>query len=159
VGKRGFGAEGKVVEAQGHAREAQQKATESAERATQAEKQARELSGPVAEAERRAAASEQRALVAEQRVADVERTAAEDAADAGRRHSADRGIAAKLKRTEDERDQLVARLDQLEHATTKASATPPNGKSSKRGSRSSRAPVAQTTSNSNQRRSRSRTPG
>jgi len=158
VGKRGFGAERKVVEAQGHAREAQQKATESAERATQAEKQARELSGTVAEAERRAAASEQRALVAEQRVADVERSAAEDAADAGRSDSADRGIAAKLKRTEDERDQLVARLDQLEHATTKASATP-NGKSSKRGSRSSRAPVAQTTSNSDQRRSRSRTPG
>jgi hypothetical protein len=165
VGKRGFGAERKVVEAQGHAREAQQKATESAERATQAEKQARELSETAAEAERRAAASEQRALVAEQRVADVERTAAEDAADAGRSDSADRGIAAKLKRTEDERDQLAARLDQLEHATTKASATPPNGsatppngKSSKRGSRSSRAPVAQT-ANSNQRRSRSRTPG
>jgi hypothetical protein len=159
VGKRGFGAESKVVEAQGHAREAQQKARESAERATQAEKQARELSGTAAEAERRAAASEQRALVAEQRVADVERSAAEDAADAGRNDSADHGIAAKLKRTEDERDQLVARLEQLEHATTKASVTPPNGESSKRGSRSSRAPVAQTTSNSNQRRSRSRTPG
>ena len=166
VGKRGFGAERKVVEAQGQAREAQHKARESAERATQAEKQVRELSGTAAEAERRAAASEQRALVAEQRVADVERSAAEDAADAGRSDSADRGIAAKLKQTEDERDQLVARLDQLEHATTKASTTPPNGtsskpngKSSKRGSRSSRAPVAQTTSNSNQRRSRSRTAG
>lgn len=166
VGKRGFGAERKVVEAQGHAREAQQEARESAERATQAERQARELSGTAAEAERRAAASEQRALVAEQRVADVERTAAEDPADAARDDSVDRGITAKLKRTEDERDQLAARLEQLEHATTKASTTPPNGKSSKpngksskQGSRSSRVPVAQTTSNSNQRRSRSRTAG
>ena len=75
------------------------------------------------------------------------------------RDSADRRIAAKLKRTEDERDQLMARLGQLEHATTEASATSPTGKSSRRGSRSSRAPVAQTTSSSNKRRSPSRTPG
>ncbi|HJY33093.1 MAG TPA: hypothetical protein VJ573_09350 [Actinomycetota bacterium] len=159
VGKRGFGAERKVGEAERHAREAQQGARESAERAAQAEQHARELSEKAAEAENRAAASEQRALMAERRVADVERPATEDVAGERRRDSVDRGIEAKLKRTEDERDQLVARLDQLEHTTTKASATPPNGKSSKRGSRSARAPAAQTTSSSNQRRSRSRTAG
>jgi chromosome segregation ATPase len=178
--ERGSGADGKVGEAERKAEEAQQRATEAAERATQAERQARELSGTAAEAEKRAGTSLQRALAAERRVgeverraseverraaeverraAEVERRAADDAAGVRPHDSADRGIAAKLKRTEDERDQLVARVDQLEHATTKAPATPPNGKSSKRGSRSSRASVAENTSNSNQRRSRSRTPG
>ena len=167
VYKRGSGAAKRFGEAERHAREAQQRARESAERAAQAEKQARELSGTAAEAEKRAAGNEQRARVAEQRVADVERTVAdversaaeEAAAGARRRDSADRRIAAKLKRTEDERDQLMARLDQLEHATTESSSTSPNGKSSKRGSRSSRAPVAQTASSSDKRRTRSPTPG
>jgi hypothetical protein len=138
VGKRGFGAERKVGEAERRAREAQQGARESAERAAQAERQARELSGTAAEAEKQAAASEQRARVAEQRVADVE---------------------PKLKGTEDERDQLMARLDQLERAAKESSATSSNGKSSRRGSRSSKAPVAQTASSSDKRRSRSPTPG
>jgi hypothetical protein len=136
--ERGSRADGRVGGAERKAEEAEHRATEAAERATQAERQARELSGAAAEAEKRAATSLQRALAAERRVAEVE---------------------PKLKRTQDERDRLVARLDQLEHATTKASATPPNGKTSKRGSRSSRAPVAEKASNSNQRRSRSRTPG
>ncbi|HET7928244.1 MAG TPA: hypothetical protein VFM40_01705, partial [Actinomycetota bacterium] len=136
--ERGSGPNGKVGEAERMAEEAQQRATQAAERATQAERQARELSGAAAEAEKRAATSLQRALAAERKVADVE---------------------PRLKRTEDERDELIARLDQIEHATAKASATPPNGKSSKPGSRSSRAPVAQKASNADQRRSRSRTPG
>jgi hypothetical protein len=158
VDKRGS-AERKLGEAERHALEAQQRAREAAERATQAEKQARELFGTTAEAEKRAAASERRAVVAERRVADVERRAADDAAGARRRDSADRGIADKLKRTEDERDQLRARLGQLEHATTEPSATSSTGKGSRRGSRSSRAPVAPTASSSNKRRSPSRTPG
>jgi hypothetical protein len=160
VDKRGSGAE-RVGEAERQTLQAQQRAKEAAERATQAEKQARELSGTAAEAEKRAAASEQRALVAEYRVADVERRAAETAqlvTQAEGRDSADRLIAAKLKRTEDERDQLVNRLGELEHATTER-ATSVKGKSSGRGSRSSRVPVAQTTSSSDSRRSRSRTPG
>ena len=156
--KRGS-AERKFGEAERHLLEAQRRASEAAERAAQAEKQARELSRTTAEAESRAAASEQRAVVAEQRVADVERRAAADAAGARRRDSADRTIADKLKRTEDERDQLMARLGHLEHATTEPSATPSTGKGSRRGSRSSRAPVAQATPSSNKRRSPSRTPG
>ena len=135
---RGSGADGKLGEAERKAVEAQQRVREFADRTTQAERRARELSGTAAEAEKRAATSLQRALAAERRVAEVE---------------------PKLKGTEDERDRLIARLDQMEHATTKSSTTSPNGKSSKRGSRSSRASVAQTTSNPNQRRSRSRTPG
>jgi hypothetical protein len=97
--------------------------------------------------------------VAEQRVADAERRAAETAQLVTNRDSADPTIAAKLKRTADERDQLMARLGQLEHATTEGSATSPKGDGSKRGSRSSKAPTAQTTSSSDKRRSRSRTPG
>jgi hypothetical protein len=97
--------------------------------------------------------------VAEQRVVDAERRAAETAQLVTNRDSAAPTIAAKLKRTEDERDQLMARLGQLEHATTEGSATSPKGNGSKRGSRSSKAPVAQPTSNSDERRSRSRTPG
>jgi chromosome segregation ATPase len=159
VDERGSGADMKFGEAERHAREAQQKAKQAAERATQAEKQARELSGAAAQAEKRAAASEQRALVAEQRVADVERRAAETAQLVTSRDSADRKIAAKLKQTEDERDQLMARLGPLEHATTEVSATSPKGNGSRRGSRSSKAPVAQTTSSSDKRRSRARTPG
>jgi hypothetical protein len=160
VDERGSGAERKFAEAERHALQAQQRAKEAAERATQAEKQARELSGTAAEAEDRAAASEQRALVAEHRVADVERRAAETAqlvTQAEGRDSADRLIAAKLKRTEDERDQLVDRLGELEHATTER-ATSAKGKSSGRGSRSSRAPVAQAKSGSDKPRSRSGTP-
>jgi hypothetical protein len=159
VDERGSGADMKFGEAERHAREAQQKAKQAAERATQAEKQARELSGAAAQAEKRAAASEQRALVAEQRVADVERRAAETAQLVTSRDSADRKIAAKLKQTEDERDQLMARLGPLEHATTEVSATSPKGNGSRRGSPSSKAPVAQTTSSSDKRRSRARTPG
>jgi hypothetical protein len=159
VDERGSGAGMKFGEAERHAREAQQKAKQAAERATQAEKQARELSGAAAQAEKRAAASEQRALVAEQRVADVERRAAETAELVTSRDSADRKIAAKLKRTEDERDQLIARLSPLEHATTEVSAASPKGNGSRRGSGSSKAPVAQTTSSSDKRRSRARTPG
>ncbi len=170
VEERGSGAERKFGEAARHALEARQEAKEAAERATQAEERARELSGTAAEAEKRAAASEQRAVVAERRAADVERRAAETAqlvtqaeeraSDAAkRRDSADRRIAAKLKRTEDERDQLMAKLGQLEHATTESSATSAKGNGSGRGSRSSRAPAAKTTSSSENRRSRSRTPG
>ena len=177
VDERGSGAERKFGEAARHALEARQEAKEAAERATQAEERARELSGTAAEAEKRAAASEQRAMVAEQRAADVERRAADverraaetaqlatqaegRASDAAkRRDSADRRIAAKLKRTEDERDQLMAKLGQLEHATTESSATSAKGNGSGRGSRSSRAPAAKTTSSSDNRRSRSRTPG
>ena len=159
VDERGSGADRKFGEAERHAREAQQKAKQAAERATQAEKHARELKGAAAQAEKRAAASEQRAVVAEQRVADVERRAAETAQLVTSRDSADRKIAAKLKQTEDERDQLMARLGPLEHATTEVSATSPKGNGSRRGSRSSKAPVAQTTSSSDKRRSRARTPG
>ena len=159
VDERGSGADMKFGEAERHAREAQQKAKQAEERATQAEKRARELSGAAAQAEKRAVASEQRALVAEQRVADVERRAAETAQLVTSRDSADRKIAAKLKRTEDERDQLIARLGPLEHATTEVSATSPKGNGSRRGSPSSKAPVAQTTSSSDKRRSRARTPG
>jgi hypothetical protein len=159
VDERGSGADRKFGEAERHAREAQQKAKQAAERATQAEKHARELKGAAAQAEKRAAASEQRAVVAEQRVADVERRAAETAQLVTSRDSADRKIAAKLKQTEDERDQLMARLGPLEHATTEVSATSPKGDGSRRGSRSSKAPVAQTTSSSDKRRSRARTPG
>jgi hypothetical protein len=159
VDERGSGADRKFGGAERQAREAQQKAKLAAERATQAEKQARELSGTAAQAEKRAAASEQRAVVAEQRVADVERRAAETAQLVTSRDSADRRIEAKLKRTEDERDQLMARLGPLEHATTEVSATSAKGNGSRRGSRSSKAPVAQTTSSPDKRKSRSRTPG
>jgi hypothetical protein len=159
VGERGSGADRRFAEAERRAREAQQRAKEAAECATQAEQQARELSGTTAEAEKRAAASDQRAAVAEQRVADAERRAAETAQLVTNRDSADPRIAAKLKRTEDERDQLMARLAQLEHATTKGSATSAKGNGSKGGSRSSKTPAAQTASSSDKRRSRSRTPG
>ena len=159
VDERGSGADRKFGEAERHAREAQQKAKLAAERATQAEKHARELKRAAAQAEKRAVASEQRAVVAEQRVADVERRAAETAQLVTSRDSADRKIAAKLKQTEDERDQLMARLGPLEHATTEVSATSPKGNGSGRGSRSSKAPVAQTSSSSDKRRSRARTPG
>lgn len=159
VDERGSGADRKFGEAERHAREAQQKAKQAAERATQAEKHARELKGAAAQAEKRAAASEQRAVVAEERVADVERRAAETAQLVTNRDSADRKIAAKLKQTEDERDQLMARLGPLEHTTTEVSATSPKDNGSRRGSRSSKAPVAQTTSSSDKRRSRARTPG
>ena len=159
VDERGFGADRKFGEAERHAREAQQKAKQAAERATQADKHARELKRAAAQAEKRAVASEQRAVVAEQRVADVERRAAETAQLVTSRDSADRKIAAKLKQTEDERDQLMARLGPLEHATTEVSATSPKGNGSGRGSRSSKAPVAQTSSSSDKRRSRARTPG
>jgi len=131
VDTRGSGAEKRFGEAERRALEARQRANEAADRATQAEKQVRELSGTAAEAERRAAASEQRALAAEQRVADVERMAAETA-------------------------QLVK---PSEGRANGASPTSPTGKSSRRGSGSSRAPVAQTSSSSGKRKSRSRTPG
>jgi hypothetical protein len=118
------------------------------------------------EAAKRATVTAERALEmeaqlkeAEQRAADAERRAAETAQPVTNRDSADPTIAAKLKRTEDERDQFKARLGQLEHATTKGSATSAKGDGSKRGSRSSKAPAAQTTSSSDERRSRSRTPG
>ncbi len=159
VGERGSGDDKRFGEAERHVQESQQRAKEAAERATQAEKLARELSGTAAEAEKRPAASEQRAVVAERRVADVERRAAETAQLVTSRDSADRKNADKLKRTEDERDQLIARLGQLEHATTEVSATSAKGNGSRRGSRSSKAPVAQKTSSSDKRRSRSRTPG
>jgi len=159
VDERGSGADRKFGEAERHAREAQQKAKLAAERATQAEKHARELKRAAAQAEKRAVASEQRAVVAEQRVADVERRAAETAQLVTSRDSADRKIAAKLKQTEDERDQLMARLGPFEHATTEVSATSPKGNGSRRGSQSSEAPVAHTTSSSDKRRSRARTPG
>ena len=159
VDERGSGADRKFGEAERHAREAQQKAKRAAERATQAEKHARELKRAAAQAEKRAVASEQRAVVAEQRVADVERRAAETAQLVTSRDSADRKIAVKLKQTEDERDQLMARLGPFEHATTEASATSPKGNGSRRGSQSSEAPVAHTTSSSDKRRSRARTPG
>jgi hypothetical protein len=159
VDERGSGADRKFGEAERHAREAQQKAKQAAERATQAEKHARELKRAAAQAEKRAVASEQRAVVAEQRVADVERRAAETAQLVTSRDSADRKIAAKLKQTEDERDQLMARLGPFEHATTEVSATSPKGNGSRRGSQSSEAPVAHTTSSSDKRRSRARTPG
>ena len=163
VDERGSGAEKKSGETARHALEARQEAKEAAERATQAEERARELSGTAAEAEKRAAASEQRAVVAERRAAETAQLvtqAEERASDAAkRRDSADRRIAAKLKRTEDERDQRMAKLGQLEHATTESSATSAKGNGSGRGSRSSRAPAAKTTSSSDNRRSRSRTPG
>ena len=159
VDERGSGADRKFGEAERHAREAQQKAKQAAERATQADKHARELKRAAAQAEKRAVASEQRAVVAEQRVADVERRAAETAQLVTSRDSADRKIAAKLKQTEDERDQLMARLGPFEHATTEVSATSPKGNGSRRGSQSSEAPVAHTTSSSDKRRSRARTPG
>jgi hypothetical protein len=133
--RRGSGDEKKFGEAEHHALEKQQ-SREAAERTTHAEKQARDLSATTAEAEKSLLVSP-----------------------AEERDSADREIAAKLKRTEDERDQLIARLGQLEHASMEGSATSAKGNGSKRGSRSSRAPVAQTTSSSNQRRSRSRAPG
>ena len=159
VDERGSGADRKFGEAERHAREAQQRAKQAAERATQADKHARELKRAAAQAEKRAVASEQRAVVAEQRVADVERRAAETAQLVTSRDSADRKIAAKLKQTEDERDQLMARLGPFEHATTEVSATSPKGNGSRRGSQSSEAPVAHTTSSSDKRRSRARTPG
>jgi hypothetical protein len=169
-------AERKAAVAEMKSQEAAKRATVTAERALEMEAQlkeaeqraadaqkltakARELSGTTAEAEKRAAASDQRAAVAEQRFADAERRAAETAQLVTNRDSADPTIAAKLKRTEDERDQLMARLGQLEHATTKGSATSPKGNGSKREARSSKAPAAQTTSSSDKRRSRSRTPG
>jgi hypothetical protein len=135
VDERGSGADRKFGEAERRAQEAQQKAKEAAERATQAEQRARELSGTAAEAEKRAAASEQRASVAERTVADLERRAAETAQRVTSLDSADRRVAAKLKRTEDERDQLIARLGHLEHATAGGSATSPKGNGSKRGTR------------------------
>jgi hypothetical protein len=53
----------------------------------------------------------------------------------------------------------MARLGPFEHATTEVSATSPKGNGSRRGSQSSEAPVAHTTSSSDKRRSRARTPG
>ena len=137
-------AESRVAAAEHKAAAAETKTQEAAKRATVTAERALEMEAQLKEAE--------------QKIADVERRAADDAAGARRRDTADR-IADKLKRTEDERDQLVARLDHLEHATTEPSAPSSTGKGSRRGSRSSRAPVAQATSSSNKRRSPSRTPG
>jgi hypothetical protein len=134
VDTRGSGAEKRFGEAERRALEARQRANDAADRATQAEKQVRELSGTAAEAQRRAAASEQRALAAEQRVADVERGDAET-------------------------PQLATPSEGRASADRVASATSPTGKSSRRGSGTSRAPVAQTSSSSGKRKTPSGTPG
>jgi hypothetical protein len=131
-------------------------------RVAAAERKAAAAEKKTGEAAKRATVTAERALEMEAQLKEAERKAADAqklAAGARRRDSTDRGIAAKLKRTEDERDQLMARLGQLEHVTTEGTATSAKGNGTRRGSRSSRAPVAQTTSSSNQRRSRSRTPG
>jgi hypothetical protein len=134
VDTRGSGAEKRFGEAERRALEARQRANEAADRATHAEKQVRELSGTAAEAERQAAANEQRAVAAEQRVADVERRAAETA-------------------------KLVKPSEGRASADRVASATSPTGKSSRRGSGSSKAPAGQTSSSSGKRKTPSRTPG
>ena len=134
-------AENRVAAAERKAAAAEKKTEEAAKRATVTAERALEMEAQLKEAEQRAADAQKLAAVAR------------------RRDSADRGIAAKLKRAENERDQLMARLGQLEPATTEGSATSPKGNGSRHGSRDSKAPVAQTSSSSNQRRSRSRAPG
>jgi hypothetical protein len=138
-------AESKAAAADRKAAVAEMKSQEAAKRATVTAERALEMEAQLKEAE--------------QRAADAERRATETAEPVTNRESAHPTIAAKLKRIEDERDQLMARLGQLERAGTKGSATSAKGDGSKRGSRSSKAPVAQTTSSSDERRSRSRTPG
>ncbi|HEU4831087.1 MAG TPA: hypothetical protein VFU18_00110, partial [Actinomycetota bacterium] len=134
-------AENRVAAAERKAAAAEKKTEEAAKRATVTAERALEMEAQLKEAEQRAADAQKLAAVAR------------------RRDSADRGIAAKLKRTENERDQLMARLGQLEPATTEGSATSPKGNGSRHGSRGSKAPAAQTSSSSNQGRSRSRAPG
>jgi hypothetical protein len=153
-------AESKAAAAERKAAAAEIKSQEAAKRATVTAERALEMEAQLKEAELRAAdAQKLAATVGEQRVAKAERRAAETAHLVTNRDPADPTIAAKLKRTEDERDQLMARLGQLERATTKGSATSAKGHGSKRGSPSSKAPAAQTTSSSDKRGSRSRTPG
>ena len=161
--KRAAASEQRALVAEQRVADVERRAAETAQLVTQAEGRASDAEKLAAQVQRRAADAARRAADAEGRAQHVEQQAVagrggNGAAGAKRRDSADRRIAAKLKRTEDERDQLMARLGQLEHATTKGSATSPTGTSSRRGSRSSRAPVAQASSSSDKRRSRSRTP-
>jgi hypothetical protein len=83
-------------------------------RVAAAERKAAAAEQKTQEAAKRAAVTAERGLEMEARLQEAEQRAV---AQAERRDLADRRIAAKLKRTEDERDRLRARLGQLEHAT------------------------------------------
>lgn len=84
-------------------------------RVAAAERKAAAAEKKTQEAAKRAAVTAERGLEMEARLQEAEQRAV---AQAERRDLADRRIAAKLKRTEDERDRLKARLGQLEHAAT-----------------------------------------
>jgi hypothetical protein len=87
-------------------------------RVAAAERKAATAEKKTQEAAKRAAVTAERGLEMEARLQEAEQRAV---AQAERRDLADRRIAAKLKRTEDERDRLKARLGRLEHATTRGS--------------------------------------
>jgi hypothetical protein len=84
-------------------------------RVAAAERKAAAAEKKTQEAAKRAAVTAERGLEMEARLQEAEQRAVTRAE---RRDFADRTMAAKLKRTEDERDRLKARLGQLEHATT-----------------------------------------
>jgi len=87
-------------------------------RVAAAERKAAAAEKKTQEAAKRATVTAERGLEMEARLQEAEQRAV---AQAERRDLADRRIAAKLKRTEDERDRLKARLGRLEHATTRGS--------------------------------------
>jgi hypothetical protein len=181
-------AESRVAAAERKAAAAEKKTEEAAKRATVTAERALEMEAQLKEAEQKAAVAQKLAATkykpgsrADSKFGETERQVVEaaqhrvgEAAEratraekqarelSGTTAEAEKRAAASEQRAlvaEEERDQLMARLGQPEHASTEGSATSAKGTGSRRGSRSSRAPVAQTTSSSNQRRSRSRTPG
>ena len=117
--QRAARAEQTIAATEQRAADAERKVTETAQlvtqaegRASDAEKLASKVEQRAAEAERRSADAEERAVQAEQRAA----TAGGEDAGGKRRDSGERRIAAELKRTEGERDQLVAKIGELQRA-------------------------------------------
>ena len=117
--QRAARAEQTIAATEQRAADAERKVTETAQlvtqaegRASDAEKLASKVEQRAAEAERRSADAEERAVQAEQRAA----AAAGEDAGGKRRDSGERRIAAELKRTEGERDQLIAKIGELQRA-------------------------------------------
>ena len=125
--QRAAEAEQRVAATEQKVADAERRAAETAQLVTQAEGRASDAEKLAAQVEQRAADAERRAADAEQRAADAEQRATaglpeDDADGAKRRDSADRRTAAELKRTEGERDQLMAKLGELERAFGEAQA-------------------------------------
>ena len=115
--QRAAQAEQTIAATEQRAADAERKVAETAQLVTQAEGRASDAEKLAAKVEQRAAEAERRTADAEQRAVQAEqRAAAAVGEDAGgkRRDSGERRIAAELKRTEAERDHLVAKIRELE---------------------------------------------